>query len=136
MAGNNLYDNARELFLTKGIHWETDNVKVMLVNIPLYSFRADHKYLNDINGSARNPVGPVALMAKSATSGAASANDVTFTSVSGDPIGALILYMDTGDERTSPLIAYIDAATGLPITPNGGDIIINWDKGVNKIFRV
>ena len=41
-----------------------------------------------------------------------------------------------GTEATSPLIAYIDTATGLPITPNGGDIIVTWDNGTNKIFRV
>ena len=32
--------------------------------------------------------------------------------------------------------AYIDTATGLPITPNGGDIIVTWDNGINKIFRL
>jgi len=24
----------------------------------------------------------------------------------------------------------------LPITPNGGDIIVTWDNGINKIFRL
>ena len=47
-----------------------------------------------------------------------------------------MLYRDTGVEATSALIAYIDTATGLPITPNGGDIIVNWDNGANKIFRL
>ena len=48
----------------------------------------------------------------------------------------IIIYKDTGTEATSPLIAMIDTATGLPITPNGGDIIVTWDNGVNKIFKV
>ena len=47
-----------------------------------------------------------------------------------------MIYVDTGTEATSPLIAYIDTATGLPITPNGGDIIVTWDNGTNKIFKV
>ena len=47
-----------------------------------------------------------------------------------------MIYRDTGTEATSPLIAYIDTATGLPITPNGGDIIVVWDDGANKIFRL
>ena len=51
-------------------------------------------------------------------------------------IEAIVIYVDTGTEATSPLIAYIDTATGLPITPNGGDIIVTWDNGVNKIFKV
>ncbi len=34
------------------------------------------------------------------------------------------------------LIAYIDTATGMPVTPNGGDITIAWDNGANKIFKL
>ena len=61
---------------------------------------------------------------------------MTFTSVSGPSIEAIVIYKDTGSEATSPLIAYIDTATGLPITPNGGDIIVTWDNGANRIFKV
>lgn len=39
-------------------------------------------------------------------------------------------------QTDSPLIAYIDTATGLPVTPNGGDITIAWDSGANKIFKL
>ena len=60
--------------------------------------------------------------------GAADAADCTFTSVTGSSIEAIVIYKDTGTEATSPLIAYIDTATGLPITPNGGDIIVTWDS--------
>lgn len=76
------------------------------------------------------------LTAKSTTGGAADGADVTFTSVSGPSIEAIVIYVDTGTEATSPLVAFIDTATGLPITPNGGDIIVTWDNGVNKIFKV
>jgi hypothetical protein len=76
------------------------------------------------------------LTAKSTTGGAADAADITFTAVSGASIEAIIIYVDSGTEATSPLIAFIDTATGLPITPNGGDIIVTWDNGTNKIFKV
>jgi hypothetical protein len=57
--------------------------------------------------------------------------------VSGASIEAIVIYKDTGTESTSPLIAIIDTATrSLPITPNGGDIIVTWDNGTNKIFKV
>ncbi|MNC44515.1 hypothetical protein D3C75_934250 [compost metagenome] len=61
---------------------------------------------------------------------------MTFTAVTGASIEAIVIYADTGTESTSPLIAFIDTATGLPITPNGGDIIVTWDNGTNKIFKV
>ncbi len=96
---------------------------------------AVHEFLSDIGGSARI-AGPSTLASKTTTGGSADAADVTFTAVSGPSIEAIVIYKDTGSEATSPLIAYIDTATGLPITPNGGDIIIAWDNGVNKIFRL
>ena len=133
---NTLYDAARQRFLEAQINWMTDTVKVILVSTSAYTPQtAVHQYLSDISGTARI-AGPVTLTAKATAGGAADAADCTFTSVSGATINAIVIYKDTGTEATSPLIAYIDTATGLPITPNGGDIIVTWDNGVNKIFRV
>ena len=133
---NTLYDYCRQRFLEAQINWMTDTIKVILVSTSAYTPQtAVHQYLADIPVSARI-AGPVTLTAKATTGGAADAADCTFTSVSGATINAIVIYKDTGTEATSPLIAYIDTATGLPITPNGGDIIVTWDNGVNKVFRV
>ncbi len=133
---NTLYDKARQRFLEAQLNWMTDTIKVILVDTAAYTPQtAIHEYLADIPVSAR-VAGPVTLTAKATTGGAADAADATFTSVSGPSIEAIVIYADTGTEATSPLIAYIDTATGLPITPNGGDIIVTWDNGVNKIFKV
>ena len=119
---NTLYDYCRQRFLEAQINWMTDTVKVILVSTSAYTPQtAVHQYLADIPVSARI-AGPVTLTAKATTGGAADAADCTFTSVSGATINAIVVYKDTGTEATSPLIAYIDTATGLPITPNGGDI--------------
>lgn len=133
---NTLYDFARQRFLEGKFDWLNDTIKVLLVDTAGYSINVTtDQYVSDIPTSYR-VAGPVTLTAKATTGGAADAADITFTSVSGPSIEAIIIYMDTGTESTSPLIAYIDTATGLPITPNGGDIIVTWDNGVNKIFRV
>ena len=133
---NTLYDYARQRFLEAQINWMTDTIKVILVDTGAYTAQTSvHQYLSDIPTSARI-AGPVPLTAKSTTGGAADAADITFTSVSGTSIEAIIIYVDTGTESTSPLIAFIDTATGLPITPNGGDIIVTWDNGTNKIFKL
>ena len=119
---NTLYDFARQRFLEAQINWMTDTLKVLLVDTGAYTPQTSvHQYLSDIPTSARI-AGPVTLTAKATTGGAADAADVTFTAVSGTSIEAIVIYADTGTESTSPLIAYIDTATGLPITPNGGDI--------------
>ena len=133
---NTLYDSARQGFLEAQINWLTDTMKVLLVDAGAYTpNESTHQFLADIPISSRI-AGPVTLTAKTTTGGAADAADVTFTSVSGASIEMIIIYKDTGTEATSPLLAMIDTATGLPITPNGGDIIVTWDNGVNKIFKV
>lgn len=133
---NTLYDKARERFLRGQINWDTDTMKVCLVDKNVYTPNfTTHEYMSDVSGSAVIAPG-VTLTGKASTSGAADANDVTFTAVSGAESEALIIYKDTGDNATSPLIALIDSATGLPITPNGGDIIVVWDNGANKIFKL
>lgn len=133
---NTLYDKARERFLRGQINWDTDTMKVCLVDKNVYTPNfTTHEYLSDVSGSAIIAAG-VTLTGKSSTGGAADANDVTFTAVSGAESEALIIYKDTGDTATSPLLALIDSATGLPITPNGGDIIVVWDNGANKIFKL
>ena len=136
---NTLYDYCRQRFLEAQINWMTDTIKVILVSTSAYTPQtAVHQYLADIPISARI-AGPVTLTAKATTGGAADAADCTFTSVSGVTINAIVIYKDTGTEATSPLIAYIDTATGLPITPNGGDIIVTWDEisgGVNNLISL
>ena len=133
---NTLFDAGRQRFLEGQFNWLTDTIKVVLVDTGAYTPQtAIHQYLSDIPTSAR-VTSAVTLTSKTTTGGAADGADVTFTSVSGASIEAIVIYRDTGTESTSPLIAFIDTATGLPITPNGGDIIVTWDNGTNKIFKV
>ena len=110
---NTLFDNSRQMFLEAQLNWMTDTIKCILVDTGAYTVQtATHKYLSDIATSARI-AGPVTLTAKSTVGGAADAADCTFTSVSGPSIEAIVIYKDTGSESTSPLIAWIDTATGL-----------------------
>lgn len=133
---NALYDKGREGFLDGSIDWDTDTIKCVLVDAADYTVNlSTHDFLDDVPVGAR--VGtPQTLGSKTVTAGVADAADVTFTSVTGDPSEAIIIWKDTGVESTSRLIAYIDTATGLPVTPNGGNITITWDNGANKIFKL
>ena len=133
---NALYGKGRQKFLEGDIHWDTDNIKVVLVDLADYTLSIDvHEFLSSVPVAARVATS-ANLGTKTVTLGVADAADITFTAVTGDPSEAVIIYLDTGDAATSPLIAYIDAATGLPVTPNGGDIEIVWDSGANKIFKL
>ena len=131
-----LFDKGRERFLLGQINWAGDDIKACLVDTGAYTVSlVNHEFLAD--------VAPAAILSTSANfsgkttaAGAADAADVTFTAVSGPTAEAVIIYKDTGVGATSPLIAYLDSGTGLPITPNSGDIIVTWDNGINKIFRL
>jgi hypothetical protein len=61
--------------------------------------------------------------------GVFDADNVTFSAVTGNSVESVNLLKDTGNSATSDLIAYFDTATGLPVTPNGGDITVTWAAG-------
>lgn len=57
-----------------------------------------------------------------------------FTAVSGATVEALCLIKHTGTPSTSNMICYWDTGTGLPLTPNGGDINVTFNaSGIFKI---
>jgi len=135
---NALYDSARGAFLRGEINWLVDSFSAVLIDTSIYNVNlATDATLDSIAPTAINATGAQPLLTKVVTTvGAADAANVTFTAVSGSQIQAIVIYKDTGASNTSQLVAYIDTATGLPITPNTGDIIVTWDDGTNKIFRL
>jgi LysM repeat protein len=149
------------------------------------------------------------LTSPTVVQGVADAADVTYTTVSGATVEAIIIYKDTGTPSTSRVAAFVDGhhivtcaaqaassatsvaverlsagipngtvltfsngasatlsalanagdrtitvsslaaiitagsradsvatGAGLPVTPNGGNIVIAWDNGANKIFKL
>ena len=131
---NALYDLGREAFLAGDIAWDTDDIKVVLVDTGTYTVNlVTHQFHSDLLGIVATSAN---LGTKDISLGVADAADLTFSAVSGATVEAAVIYKDTGVSGTSPLIAYIDTATGLPVTPNGGDITIQWDAGANKIFKL
>lgn len=133
---NALYGKAREKFLRGELSWNNDNIKAVLVDAADYTVAIDtHEFLSDIPSGGR--VATSGNMAtKTTTLGVADAADFAFTAVTGDPSEIVVFYKDTGTAGTSPLISYHDTATGLPVTPNGGDINIVIDSGSNKLFKI
>lgn len=111
---NTLYDEARKHFLEGNIDWMSDTIKVFLVSNNGYPVDVqNHKNLDDVANTGRI-AGPVEITNKSTAKGAADGEDVTFTAVdSQKTINAILIYKEGANEGSSPLIAYIDTATGL-----------------------
>ncbi len=131
---NGLYDKARESFLDGTLSWTTGTINAALIDTGTYSVNlATHDFFDDVSGVVGTPT---AITGRTATAGVADGDDVTFTAVSGTTVEAIIIYKVGGGAGSSPLIAYIDTGTGLPVTPNGGDLIVVWSSGANKIFKL
>ena len=131
---NVLFSNGREGFLDGSIDWDTNDVRIMLVK-STYVFDDTDKFLSDL-GSVDNGRS-AALTSKTVTGGVADAADTTITATSAVACNALIAFQHTGSDSTARLIAYIDTATGLPVTPAANGVVnVAWDNGSNKIFKL
>lgn len=139
---NALFDPGREGFLLGEIDYDTAVIKASLVRG--YTFSAAHKFVSEVTGAGGSLVATATLGTKTGTAGVADAADPTFSAVaSGAAITGILLYQASAvgggaDVAASAqrLIGWIDTATGLPVTPNGGDITITWDNGTNRIFKL
>lgn len=133
---NFMYDRGRQGFLAGEIDFDADTIKLVLVDEAddTPSASGDNA-LSDRAGASRVATSG-AFASKTTTAGVADAADVTLSTVTGDPSESIDIYKDSGTESTSYMIVNINSATGLPVTPNGGDIIVQFDNGSNKIFRL
>lgn len=140
---SSLFSPGREGFLDGTIDWDTAVIKCALVRG--YTFDATHKFVSDVTGAGGTLVATsAALSSKTVVDGVADAADVVFSSVaSGAAIPAIVIFQSSAvgggadvAATAQRLIAYIDTATGLPVTPNGQNITVAWDNGSNRIFKL
>lgn len=134
---NVIYPKAKELALSLlcGVGTRpTGTLKAVLLDLADYTYNAAHDFYNDITAGAR--VGtPIAIGSPTFVNGLFDGADVTLTGVTGDQSEAILIFLDTGTESTSPVICLLDTGvTGLPVTPNGGDIGIAWNA--SGIFQL
>lgn len=135
---NGLYASFKEEILKAGINLTSVDIKVMLIDSADYAVNlATDNTLDEVTTVAAANVALSGNFAtKTIAAGVFDADDITFSAVTGDVSEGLVIFEDSGTDTTSNLIAYIDTATGLPVTPNGGDINVTWDTGANKIFAL
>lgn len=129
---NALYPKWKEALLQNSADSDLDGsgttgVFVALVDTGTYTYNAAHEFYSSLSGivGTDQEIGAT----KTYASGVFDGGDVTFTAVTGNTVEALVLYRkNAGANTTWRLIAYIDTGvTGLPVTPNGGNISITWN---------
>lgn len=97
------------------------------------SYNSANQFYSSVSASTVGT--PQTIANTTVTNGLFDGDDVTFTSVTGSTVTALIIYIETGNPATSRLVAFIDTGvTNLPVTPNGGNISITWNA--SGIFQL
>lgn len=104
-----------------------------LVDTGVYTYNSAHQFFSSLSGIVGTDQ---EILTKTQVNGTFDGTDLTYTAVSGNSVEALVLYRkNAGANTTWPLIAYIDTSvTGLPVTPNGGNITIQWNA--SGIFTI
>lgn len=123
---NALYNPYKEQLLSNAtaIDMDADVIKATLIDSADYTFSAAH---DEYSGGATD-VPAAAKVAESAqlgtvtvTNGVFDTADFTWSAVTGDVSEAVILWDDT--VVNDRLVAFYDTSmTGMPVTPNGGNI--------------
>jgi hypothetical protein len=102
-------------------------VYAALVDTGVYTYSAAHEFYSSLSGivGTEQEIGATKTYANGTFDGA----DVTFPAVSGATVEALVIFRkNAGANTTWRLVEYIDTGvTGLPVTPNGGNITTTWN---------
>lgn len=114
--------------------FDGDTIKGMFVDHADDTPAVADNFIDDILSAARVPALGSCPTLGSKTIGSVGvgiidAADTVFTALTGDQSESLILFKDSGVESTSDLMLRWDTATGLPLTPNGADVTVQWAAG-------
>lgn len=124
------------LFAASFADLNTDDIRCLLRDEGADPLNLADEDLADIAAGARiavstnlanKTVGAVAV-------GVFDHDDFTFLAVAGASVESIDYWKDTGVEATSPMIMNIDSATGLPLTPNGGNI--SWAPNAAGVVQI
>lgn len=104
-------------------------VRAILIDTGTYTYTTwlnSSQYYSDVSGQVGGT--PQIINNTTVTNGLFDGDNVVFPTVTGNSAEAILIYIDTGTASTSRLVAWLDTGvSGLPITPNGGDITIAWN---------
>jgi hypothetical protein len=128
------HTNWLNLMLGGGNHslpdFNTDNIDASLLDETDAALTAADEDYDDVD--TPTVVATADVSVSSIGSGAVTLSGaVTFTSVTGDQAEWLTVWKNSGTPSTSPLaISWDSASTGLPVTPNGGNIVATWGSNI------
>lgn len=130
-----LYTFGVKELMSGNIDLINDDIIAVLVDTEVYTVDIENdRTEDDIPEGAI--LAEVSLTSNTLDSTTFRANNVTFPGVEGSQAGAVVIIQNDEYVANCTLIAYLDNAPGLPVTPTGEDITVNWDTGENGIFKM
>lgn len=114
----------------------TDGPFCALVDTGTYTYSAAHQFYSSLSGVVGTDQRITTPTTGTVADGVFDGDNVTYTAVSGNSVEALVIYRkNSGANSTWRLVAFLDTSvTGLPVTPNGGDITVTWNA--SGIFQL
>ncbi len=136
MANRIYLDGCAQNLWAANLNWNSNNIKMLGATsgyTPNTAALGD-QFLNPAIAGGNVVCTSTNLSGKSSVSGVLKATNVTFTAVSGSTITQFVIYNDTGTDTTSELLILYDTATGLPVVPNGGNIVFQFAGSPNFVL--
>ena len=122
------YNDAGNNWLGNGVHGNTD-LDTDDIRIVLYDEGADARNLADADIADIIAGAQIQISANLTSKTVGSVGDgifdhadEVFATVTGSSVDSLIYYEFNATATIAPLLFVLDSWTGLPVTPNGGDI--------------
>lgn len=136
-SANSWYDAGLEGFAGGDVAWDTSDIRLILIDEADDTINLTTDDFIDDRAAPSRVATSSSFGTKTHTGGFLDAADVTLTSVTGDQSESIDIYChDGGSDAARRLLINFDTATGLPVTPDGGNITVQWDNGSNKIARL
>lgn len=130
---NTSYPLGMQKLLGASIDFLDDTIKATLLP-STYTFSTAHEFVAALGTRIGTDQ---TLAGKSITGGVLDADDLDFGALApGNTVKAMVVYKDTGNASTSPVLFYFDVVAGFPFATNGGALTVPWDDGIKKIARV
>lgn len=131
-----LFDSGRNDFARGATLWKASagsTIKAALIDSGVtVPNLASHTTMASLRTAVVGTDGAMTLIDPAA--GVVDANDVVFSAVTGAHVEGVVIYReDSAADASRFLIAWEEFTA---VTPNGGDITIQWDSGANKIFKL
>jgi hypothetical protein len=132
-TGNVIYPLYKQALLDASANVDINDGTVK-VALSTAAYNSAHEFYSSVSASSVGT--PQTIANTTVTNGLFDGDNVVYTAVpSGSTVTALIIYIDTGTNSTSRLVAFLDTGiTGIPFPTNGGDVNVNWNA--SGIFQL